>query len=199
MITETTKQLFAASVGILIGALIATLLLGEGGMTEKITHADNEEVHVHADFLMYLNDKKIDLTKDKYQSTSEHLEHDDFHLHDHEGNILHRHDQGITFPSFLKSIGFVLTPTCITTDEGEKLCADDKNELSLYVNGESLSKPGEYVIDDEDRVLLYYGEMDSPDLQTYLSEITDEACIYSGTCPERGSPPPESCGLTCDI
>jgi len=186
--------------GIILGIFLTNSFITTNHTHEEADHnQDDTEVHVHADFLMYLDDKKIDLTKDEFQSSAEDLKHDDFHLHDNEGHILHRHEENITIVEFLDSINFTLTSSCLTTHEEEKFCEDTDNELTLFVNGEKYNTPEDYIINDEDRVLLYYGLKNSPNLQNYLDEVTDEACIYSGTCPERGLPPPESCGLTCDI
>jgi len=198
-IPKKHRFILAFITGVLVGMLLTDTLLPTEHTHSDDHHHESEEVHVHADFLMYINDKKIDLTKDEFQSSTEDLKHEDFHLHDNEGHILHRHGHGITFVEFLESIDFILTSFCLTTNEGEKLCEDDDNILTLFVNGEKNGSPDNYVINDEDRVLLYYGLKESSDLQTYLDEVTDEACIYSGTCPERGLPPPESCGLTCEI
>ena len=92
-----------------------------------------------------------------------------------------------------------MSDECLTLDTKEKYCADENSNLVLYVNGEVRDQISDYTIEDEDQVLLYYGKRTSQDLTDYFDLITDEACIYSGTCPERGTPPPEACGLTCEV
>ena len=52
---------------------------------------------------------------------------------------------------------------------------------------------------DEDKVLLYYGDHSRENIESWFEQISNDACIYSYTCPERGTPPPESCGLTCEL
>ncbi|MEX0930888.1 MAG: hypothetical protein WDZ68_01205, partial [Candidatus Paceibacterota bacterium] len=158
------------------------------------SHSDNDKVHVHADFLFYIQDEQVDLTDDKYQSVEGAVKHLSFHLHDNIGHVLHRHAVDITLADFLSSIGFELTDNCIVHENGVKYCTDTENELRLYVNGGIHETPSEYVTQEGDQILLYYGDPDSSRIATYLEEITEEACIYSGTCPLRGTPPPESCG-----
>ena len=158
-----------------------------------------DKVHVHADFLVYINDKKIDLTDVKYQSSVEQILHKNVHLHDGEDKVVHRHAEGITFAEFLSSVGFTLTNDCLTTDTNENLCSNEGSVLTLYVNKQPYADITSYIPQEEDQVLLYYGAKDNPNLNQYLDSITDESCIYSGTCPERGIAPPESCGLTCEI
>lgn len=161
-------------------------------------HYDTD-VHVHSDLAIYVDDEKLDLTADKYQSAPEDEKSDDIHLHDGNGNVIHRHSDDITFVQFLDSIGFTFTDECFTLDTGEQYCIDDTNILQLYVNGIVMENPTEYTTREEDRILVYYGTLENPNLQSYLDSVTDEACIPSGTCPERGTPVVESCGLTCDL
>lgn len=157
------------------------------------------DVHVHSDFAIYVLDKRLDLTSDKYQSSLKSEKDKNIHIHDGNDHVLHRHAEGITFAHFLKSIGFTLTGDCFTTDTGTTTCSDETNEVSLYVNGQRQTAPTSYINQERDRILLYVGLRNNSNLQTYLDTVTDEACIPSGTCPERGQPVVETCGLTCDL
>lgn len=158
-----------------------------------------DEVHVHADFVISINDQKLDLKDVKYQSSAESIKHKNVHLHDGDDHVVHRHAEGITFAEFLSSIGFTLTETCLTVEGGDAFCSDDANILTLYVNKQPISKATSYIPQEEDQILLYFGAKENPNLTSYLESVTDESCIYSGTCPERGVAPPESCGLTCEL
>jgi hypothetical protein len=185
----------------LAASLVITLLAGASYYlyTKYTSYKNTAEVHVHAGFLIIVNDTALDLTAEKYQSSAERVNHADVHLHDGDDNVVHRHADGITFAEFLASLGFTLTNECLTDDAGISYCSDGNNILSLYVNGTPKTVLTEYIPQEEDRVLLYYGSRSNQKLSDYLNNVTDEACIYSGTCPERGVAPKESCGLTCDI
>jgi hypothetical protein len=169
--------------------------------THPIGYADSEdEVHVHSDFLLYFDNQEYDFTKDEYQTTNTQELHDSIHLHDNVGNVIHRHADDVTLSEFFGSLGFTLTNDCITTSAGEKFCTDDTNELMVFVNDERIENPADYVNQEEDQILIYHGNRnDNETIRELLLSITDEACIYSGTCPERGVAPPESCGLTCEL
>ncbi len=158
-----------------------------------------DKVHVHSDFMIYINDQQIDLTDEKYQSSTNQILHKNVHLHDGEDNVVHRHAEGVTFSEFLGSLGFTLTNECLTDPTGMSFCSDANNVLTLYVNKIPKTILTEYIPEEEDQILLYFGTRDNPKLSEYQSSITDESCIFSGTCPERGIAPAESCGLTCEI
>lgn len=195
---NTYFSAFPLVLGILAGATIAAALTHPNNPFDDHTYYD-DDVHVHSDFVIYINDQKLDLTAEKYQSSIEQILHKNVHLHDNEDHVVHRHAEDITFAEFLESIGFSLTENCLTLDDGTSYCADDTSELALYVNQSLHPDMVAYIPQEEHQIMLYYGIPDNPNMQSYFDSISDESCIYSGTCPERGVAPAESCGLTCEI
>ena len=195
------RHLLAFITGFLIAVLAGYYLyLQKETGTHPIGYADStEEVHVHSDFIVYLDGQAIDLTADKYQTTAAQTKHKHIHLHDNNDDVIHRHDHDITLKDFFDSLGFTLTNDCIVTDAGVEYCTNDTNQLQLYVNGTEVSNITDYINQEEDRLLMYYGDPEAGIVSFLLDEVTDKACIYSGTCPERGTPPPEACGITCEL
>ena len=156
--------------------------------------------HVHADFRIFVEDEQLDLTTDQYMTTSAQTVHQHAHLHDNNGEVKHIHAEGITFAGFLQSLNITLTDSCLIVDDSEQLCSDEGKEVLLYVNEELYTQPlSQYVPVDDDRILLYYGTAENNNLQTYIKDIPNDSCYYSGTCPERGIAPAENCGLTCEL
>jgi len=192
------KEIISFFAGLLLGALITFQFIpnfyndhGIGG------HSD--EYHIHSDFLFYVNDEKIDLGIEELMTSAEQQLHSHVHLHDDNGEIVHMHKEEITFAEFLDSISITLTNDCLTFNE-QSYCSDEEEILELFVNYEPFNGPiTSYVPMDDDAILLYYGANDQATIKNYLDEIKDDACYYSGTCPERGIAPPESCGLTCEL
>ncbi len=186
----------------LLGVAVIALLVGgavwyQRGMQLPDTGAI--EVHVHSDILVYIGDTRLRFTDEKYQSSAHHILNPDFHFHDGNDDVIHRHAEGLTLATFFSSLGFTLTDDCFTTDHGEQYCGNGKETLRLFVNGEIRPDIAGYVPEEADRILLYFGDPNNPNIPSYLSGISDRACIYSYTCPERGTPPPEECGLTCEL
>lgn len=198
-------EIIACLVGLVIGAsLTAWFIVPSGTLfsspstTHSITQTD-EEYHIHADFLIYVNDTKLDMNREEFMTTNEQTLHTQAHLHDGNGEVLHLHEPGVTFAAFLESLSLVLTEDCLTVAT-TAYCTSEESQLSLYVNAEPY--PGaitEYEPIDDDAILLYYGAYNKELITTYMNEVKDDACYYSGTCRERGVAPPESCGLTCEI
>lgn len=185
-------------IGLLLIVVIGVLGYRVSLALQEAEHHYNTPVHVHADFAVFVNDVKIDFSQEKYQSSVGNEKSEVVHVHDGNGNVIHRHAEGITFAQFLASIGFTLTDTCLTDDTGEEYCDDETTTVTLYVNNEAIENRVAYVPQEEDGILLTVTPKNA-DVTAQLASVTDDACIPSGTCLERGTPPVETCGLTCDV
>ncbi len=201
----TKHTLLAGSLGI-VTALVLGYNLGlytfSGALGYDLpnhTATFNGPVHVHADFRLYIDDERIRFTDKKYQSDEKHILDAAQHFHDGNDEVVHRHANNATLADFFHSIGVTLTDTCLTLDTGTAHCTNATNQLLLFVNGTPVPDIISYQTAEKDRILLYYGDPKNPRLPEYIAGVTDESCLYSHTCPERGEPPTESCGLTCDV
>jgi len=171
------------------------------GRPEQETSAGTE-VHEHADFKVYINGTVLDFTLPKYQSSEDAPLHEYTHLHDGVGHIIHKHRTGVTVGDFITSLGMQFTRNCFVSDTGEEFCNGEKEALTFFVNGVSNDQFGDYELHDLDRILISYGSESGGMIQAQMQSVTDEACIYSEKCPERGEAPTENCvgglGTTCD-
>jgi hypothetical protein len=197
-LNENIKYIVATAGIILFGAAYYLYAYQDAILT-YLFPIPPQTVHVHADFALYIHEEHIRFTDDRYQSSAESVKHPDMHFHDNIDTVVHRHAEGITLAEFFAAMNVTLTDTCLTLDDGVSYCEDTQNVLHLYVNGTSVDTLPQYIVQEKDQLLLYYGQFDQERIDNYLQTVTDESCIYSGTCPERGTPPPESCGLTCDV
>ncbi len=152
-----------------------------------------EKTHEHADIAIYLDGKKMDLTQEKYQSTEEKPLSSDTHLHDGNGEVIHKHRTLITLGDLFDSIGIQFTKSCFILDTKEQFCNNDTNTLKFLVNGVDNDQFNTYELRDEDKILISYGDETLEEIQTQIASVSDDACLYSETCPERGKPPTENC------
>ncbi len=152
-----------------------------------------EKVHEHADFSVYLDGKKFDFTPDKYQSSETNPLDADAHLHDGVGSVTHKHRKGITLGYFFESIGMTFNGQCFITDDGTEYCNTTEKKLKMYVDGKTNSQFGTYEFTDLDKILITYGNESEFEIGEQLTTITDDGCLYSEKCPERGKPPTENC------
>ncbi len=157
------------------------------------------KVHTHADLLVSLDGKIIDFAQAKYQETKDKELNPKIHFHSGVGKLFHVHEDHATLNDLFTSIGMKLTTTCFTLD-GKDSCDGNGKTLKLIVNGKENTEGGEYQPQDLDRIAIMYGNMTPAAITAAASKVTDEACIFSEKCPERGAPPTEECvgGLGTD-
>lgn len=156
--------------------------------------------HAHADIRVVLEGKPIDFSQAKYQS-KEGAELNEFiHFHDGVGSIFHVHKKGMLLKDLFSSLGMTFTKDCLITDTKQSYCTAGDKTLKLYVNNKVSSLYEMYEPQDLDRILVSYGTETDTAFVSQLESVTNDACIYSEKCPERGTPPTEECvgGLGTD-
>lgn len=173
--------------------------------------------HTHADFAVWVNGQQLDFTDEIYMS-GEYVEGEGtkrdpnpmrtyLHLHDEIGHVVHRHKPGLTIGDFFASLGLPMEGQCMTLDTLQynaldagwkedfavepRLCTNGKFHWTMIVNGTEMPFNPAYDFADGDKILLVYSAGDMHDEQ--MDEMTNDACLYSKTCPWRGDPPAENC------
>lgn len=181
--------------------LSSSLLLLVFGACSRAPAVNPDPNHTHADFAVWIDDKQVDFSKDEYMSGASTDEHHDethskyFHLHDGNGRVIHRHKPGLTLGEFFASIGFGIAQHkdgwCWY--QGERFTECQSRPLKLYVRGKQVpGNPADYVFADLDHILITDSQIDSM-ISYQMGLLSDDACLYSKTCPERGEPPTENC------
>jgi hypothetical protein len=147
-------------------------------------------------------------TDDHTHDEPEEYHHQYLHLHDGNGHVMHSHKPDQTIGEFFLSIGAAMSSTmeldgkiiqnnCFswTDAKSEKYsrCSGEWGyTIHMFVNGVEVSYNPEYVFKDGDTILII-SATSNDQIQTALSDMTEDACLYSKTCPWRGTPPTENC------
>ena len=124
--------------------------------------------HTHAAFLVKVNGENIDFSQPQYQVQSDYI-----HVENGDGTTLHRHATNVTFAEFLKSIKMDLDETnnCLVFTNGTQYCNNENNQLRTFVNGNSTEPISDYVINDNDRLLVMYGNETQDQVLKALDEL----------------------------
>jgi hypothetical protein len=177
--------------------LLPVLLLSACGASRSVNPDPN---HTHADFAVWIDGKQIDFSGNEHMSGSsdekvhDHELNQHLHLHDGNGHVLHRHKPGLTLKEFFLSLSVGMSGSCYSSgvpgSDGQ-ICAD--TPFRLFVNGkEQPFDDLSYIFEDEDKILITTSP-DGAEVQQEFSKLSDDACLYSKTCPERGKAPTEGC------
>src|SRR3989344_1162870 len=188
---------------IFIGLIVAAVVIAGNLLLERnsLEIGVVGELHYHTDFALYINGERYDFAQERYMSKEDKSLSNFAHFHDRNGNLIHKHASGVTLGFFLETLDIKLNDTCLVLDDGASYCNEGNEELKMYVNGRYNDEFAKYDFHDEDRILLSYGDESKQEIEEQLQSVTDEACIYSLTCPERGTPPEEATcvGETCVV
>ncbi len=177
---------------------IVTCKVGEEGCQPRIS------VHWHADFALYIDGVRYDFNQEKFFSTETELINANVHIHAPRVNVVHVHRSLTSWDEFFRSITFELSDkttaggtiganTCLKTPEGE-LCEGNGKTFKFIVNGVKVDGIALTDVTDLDRVLVSFGNESLEDvMRTQWPQVSDEACIPSGRCLERGIDKNEPC------
>lgn len=150
------------------------------------------DVHEHADFKVYLDGVPFNFSQARYMSTENRSLSPFLHLHDMDGEILHKHANGAVLSYFFNSLRMTFNSTCFVTDAGARYCDGGGRTLKMLVNGVPDDRFGSYEPHDLDRILISYGNETPEQVRTQMDSVTSNACIESNKCPEKGKPTDES-------
>ena len=170
--------------------------------------------HAHADFAVWIDgNKPLDFSGDMFMSKEltpaeeEALKHATgslvaasvrtlrkyLHLHDGNGHVIHRHKPGLTLGAFFSTLpwagsGYVGNVYHLA----DSPVGDEAFAVRLFVNGVENPAGASYVFKDGDHLLITVAT-DATEVSRELKLMTDDACLYSRTCPWRGKAPTEHC------
>jgi len=144
--------------------------------------------HTHADFAVWVDGEKVDFSGAEYMSglSTDDTTHDEegeyhdqyLHLHDGVGNVVHRHKPELTLREFFDSLDFTFS--------------EPLERWTMWINEQQEEFNLDYMFQDGDQILLT-NSAGSAQVMYELEQLTNDACLYSKTCPWRGDPPTENC------
>jgi hypothetical protein len=132
--------------------------------------------HEHAAFLVKVNGKNIDFSQPQYQVQSDYI-----HVENGDGTTLHRHATNVTFVNFLKSVKMDIDKknNCLAFTNGTEYCDDDNNKLRTFINGNSTGSISDYVLKNNDRLLVIYGNETDEQIANALDELNKIKIQYN--------------------
>jgi hypothetical protein len=122
--------------------------------------------HQHAAFLVKLDGVPIDFSQGKYQVKSRLI-----HVENNDGTTLHRHATGVPFIEFLKSVDMDIRNGCFVRDDGREYCDTADKKLQYFVNGTQTDSIADYVVNDNDRILVIYGDENGNELKQEIDAL----------------------------
>lgn len=161
-----------------IGILLVVSMFLFSPNTSKSGFGALGSAHEHAAFLVKINGKNIDFSLPKYQVQSDYI-----HVENGDGTTLHRHATNVTFADFLDSVKMSIdrenNNNCLLFDNGTQYCNDSRHQLNAFINGNQTTAISNYVINNNDRLLLIYGNETDDQINKAVKEVNDIEIQYT--------------------
>lgn len=165
-------RIIMIAVGIGIAVAIAAAVMA---YSQARPYGPAGSAHVHAGFAVILNGQAIDFSQAKYQVTTTNSRL--IHMEGGDGTTLHRHATGVPVGEFLHSVRMNIADGCFITDEGTQYCEQGDSKLRYFVNGEETDNIMDYVLEEEDRILITYGDLTDQQIQEQIKLVNDRPLI----------------------
>ncbi len=153
-----------------IGILLVVSMFLFSPNTSKSSFGALGSAHEHAAFLVKINGKNIDFSVPKYQVQSDYI-----HVENGDGTTLHRHATNVTFADFLDSVKMSINQknnnNCLLFDNGTQYCDDSQHKLNAFINGNLTTAISNYILNNNDRLLLIYGNETDDQLNKAVKEV----------------------------
>ncbi len=111
--------------------------------------------HEHAGILVLIHDDRFDFSLPPYQVKSPFI-----HFEGGDGNTVHRHASNVNLGFLFDTIKIGLTNECYVFPDrasDHTFCTDDKYSLKFYVNHQKVDGIRDYVLEEDDKILISYG------------------------------------------
>lgn len=139
-----------------------------------------DSTHEHADFKVYIENIPYNFSQAKYMSPhppgscGNGSDGKLAHLHDGDGDVVHKHATGVTWGYFFSTLNISIDDTCMRFDDGKEYCNSAGKTWRYFVNGTEISSISGYEIHQSDRVLITYGASDEQ-AKSQFATVTSKA------------------------
>jgi len=122
--------------------------------------------HTHTSILVRIFGDKFDFSSPAFQIKSSWI-----HFEGQDGDTIHRHSTGVTLGYLFETLGITVNFECFIFPDGRQFCENDDYSIKFFINHEQVSDIAGYVIDENDRVLISYGNESPEEIDRQLLEL----------------------------
>ena len=156
-----------AAIGSYSGYTFVTMEGSDMGAPKDAGRLGDE--HEHASLLVRIFGDKFDFSLPNYQIKSSWI-----HFEDQDGDTIHRHSSGVELEFLFNSLQIGLNEKCFIFADGRQFCTNDDYSLKYFINHEPVSDIRKYVVQEDDRILITYGNADEEEIEEQLAELDSQ-------------------------
>ena len=125
--------------------------------------------HEHASLLVRIFNDKFDFAVPSYQIKSSWI-----HFEESDGTTIHRHASEVTLGYLFDSLNIGIDSECYSFPDGRQFCTNEDYSLKYYLNHQLVKDINDYVIQDDDRILITFGNETPEQIEEQLIELDSQ-------------------------
>ena len=170
-----TRNLKALGILSMIGVIVAFACFEFITSTNNVPGAPENAgklgaEHIHASMLVKIFGDKFDFTTPNYQVKTPWI-----HFENQDGDTIHRHSTGVELEFLFNSMNIAVDDNCFVFPDGRQFCTNEDYSLKFYVNEQLVKDLRKYVVQEDDRILITYGNEDQLAIDSQLAELNAQA------------------------
>ena len=126
--------------------------------------------HIHASLLVSIFGDKFDFSTPNYQVKTPWI-----HFENQDGDTIHRHSTGVELEFLFNSMSVGVDENCFVFPDGRQFCNNEDYSLKFYINQQLVEDIRQYIIQEDDRILISYGNEDQLAIDKQLAELNAQA------------------------
>lgn len=165
----------AIGLGVLAG-IVAVLAISGYNFYELSSHVTAKgapvgagplgAIHLHAGILTMIYGQQFDYSTPAYQIKSPYI-----NFEKENGETIHLMASNVTLGYMFDTLKIGLTDKCFTFPDKRAFCTDDKYSLKFFIDHHQVPDIRNYVIKDNDRILISYGNENDTQINEQLSRV----------------------------
>ena len=157
-------------IGLIVGYASFTFVTTEVGAPGSPPGAGMlGDEHEHASVLVRIFGDKFDFAATTYQIKSSWI-----HFEESDGNTVHRHSSGVTLDYLFETLSIEIDEDCYIFTDGRQFCTNEDYSLKYFINGDSVNSINDYVVQNDDRILISYGSETEEQVIAQLNELDSQ-------------------------
>ena len=170
-----TRNLKALGILSMIGVIVAFACFEFVTSTNNVPGAPENAgklgaEHIHASMLVKIFGDKFDFSTPNYQVKTPWI-----HFENQDGDTIHRHSTGVELEFLFNSMNIAVDDNCFVFPDGRQFCTNEDYSLKFYVNQQIVKDLREYIVQEDDRILITYGNEDQLAIDKQLAELNAQA------------------------
>jgi hypothetical protein len=99
------------------------------------------------------------------------------HFEGRDGSTMHKHATGVTLGYLFDTLSIGLDDQCYVFPDGKSYCTNEDYVLKFFINEEPVTDIRDYVIDEDDKVLIIFGAETPEEIDGYLLQLENQELV----------------------